>query len=32
MFRNKQIWFYENELELIGNLCQIAAKHRRMVL
>lgn len=32
MFRNKQVWFYDNELELIGNLCQIAARHRRMVL
>lgn len=32
MFRNKQVWFYDNDLELIGNLCQIAEKHRRMVL
>jgi hypothetical protein len=31
MFRNKQVWFYEDSLELIGNLRQIAAKHRRMV-
>jgi hypothetical protein len=32
MFRNRQIWFYEDDLELIGNLRQIAAQHRRMVL
>jgi hypothetical protein len=32
MFRNKQIWFYADELELVGNLRQIAALHRRMVL
>jgi hypothetical protein len=32
MFRNKQVWFYEDDLELIGNLRQIAARHRRMVL
>lgn len=32
MFRNKQVWFYEDELELIGKLRQIAARHRRMVL
>ena len=32
MFRNKQIWYYEDELELIGKLYQIAVRHRRMVL
>jgi len=32
MFRNRQIWFYADELELIGNLRQIAMRHRRMVL
>jgi hypothetical protein len=32
MFRNKQVWFYEDDLELIGNLRRIAAAHRRMVL
>lgn len=32
MFRNKQVWFYEDDLELIGVLRQIAAKHMRMVL
>lgn len=32
MFRNKQVWFYGDELELIGNLRQIAFLHRRMVL
>jgi len=32
MFRNKQVWFYKDNLELIGVLRQIAAKHRRMVL
>jgi TIR domain len=32
MFRNKQIWFYKDGLELIGVLSRIAANHRRMVL
>ncbi len=32
MFRNRQVWFYDDDLELIGNLRQIAARHRRMVL
>jgi hypothetical protein len=32
MFRNLQVWYYENDLELIGNLRQIAAEHRRTVL
>ncbi len=32
MFRNKQIWFYDDDLELIGNLRQIASLHRRMVI
>jgi len=32
MFRNKQIWFYADDLELVGSLRQIAALHRRMVL
>lgn len=32
MFRNKQVWFYEDDLELIGFLRQIAWNHRRMVL
>jgi hypothetical protein len=32
MFRNKQIWFYADELGLVGNLRQIAALHRRTVL
>ena len=32
MFRNKQIWYYEDDLELIGTLTRIAAAHRRMVL
>ena len=32
MFRNRQVWFYDNGLELVGALRQIAAKHRRMVL
>jgi hypothetical protein len=32
MFRNKQVWFYEDDLGLIGSLRQIAAGHRRMVI
>jgi hypothetical protein len=32
MLRNKQVWFYEDDLDLIGKLRQIAALHRRMVL
>jgi TIR domain len=32
MFRNKQIWYYENEIDLVAKLRQIAALHRRMVL
>ncbi len=32
MFRNKQVWFYADDLELVGNLRQIAFLHRRMVL
>jgi TIR domain len=32
MFRNKQVWFYVDELELVGNLRQISASHRRTVL
>lgn len=32
MFRNRQVWFYQDDLELMGNLRQIAALHRRMVL
>jgi hypothetical protein len=32
MFRNKQIWFYKDGLELIGVLSRIASNHRRMVL
>lgn len=32
MFRNRQVWFYADELELVGNLRQIAALHRRTVL
>lgn len=32
MFRNKQIWYYEDPLDLVGYLHQIAAPHRRMVL
>jgi hypothetical protein len=32
MFRNKQIWYYENDLELIGILARIGAEHRRTVL
>jgi TIR domain-containing protein len=32
MFRNKQVWYYDDGLGLVGNLRQIAAFHRRMVL
>ncbi len=32
MFRNRQVWFYQDDLELMGNLRQIASLHRRMVL
>jgi hypothetical protein len=32
MFRNKQVWYYEEEVDLVGKLRQIAALHRRMVL
>jgi len=32
MFRNRQVWYYADELELIGRLRQIAMEHRRMVL
>jgi hypothetical protein len=32
MFRDKQVWFYNDGLELIGILNRIAASHRRMVL
>jgi hypothetical protein len=32
MFRNKQVWFYEDDLAMIGVLRQIASENRRMVL
>lgn len=32
MFRNKQVWYYKDEVELVGKLAQIANWHRRMVL
>jgi len=32
MFRNKQIWYYENEIDLVDKLTTITALHRRMVL
>jgi hypothetical protein len=32
MFRNKQVWFYDNELELVGHLRRIAAIYRRLIL
>lgn len=32
MFCNRQVWFYEDDLDLIAKLRQIAAEHRRMGL
>jgi len=32
MFRNKQVLFYESDVELVGILTRIANPHRRMVL
>lgn len=32
MLRTRQVWYYEDDLELVGVLRQIAYSHRRMVL
>jgi hypothetical protein len=32
MFRNKQVWYYEDGVDLVGKLRQMTVPHRRMVL